>query len=197
MKSPILIGIAGGSGAGKSTLAFGLKDSLPDKVTIIHFDDYQKKRADAPVFDGMTNWDHPGAIDFEKLILDLKKILNGESVSIQTRNERDNPEFPKTRERKEVVLQSLPIIILEGYLCLYDKRVRDLLDYSVYLDIPHETRIARRTKSVDENYVSSILIPMHQQFVEPTKNFADLVIDVSNLSAENVLRKVLEKIPTK
>ena len=191
---PIFIAISGGSGAGKSTLSYKLQDMYPDKIGIIHFDDYMKKREERPLFNGIINWDHPDSIDFDKLFIDLKSLSLGESICVNTKNERDNPDYRKTKERKEIIINAKPIMILEGYLSLYDNNIRDMLDYSIYLDIHHDQRIKRRTKSNDTNYVNLVLMPMHQEFVEPTKAFASLVLDVADLSADEVFQLSLEKI---
>jgi uridine kinase len=89
-----------------------------------------------------------------------------------------------------------PIIILEGYLALYDINIRDLLDVKIYLDIPIEESVKRRSSNkftLDQKYFENVLLPMHKQFVEPTKNYVD-IIDVSNLKKEEIIEQVLSKI---
>lgn len=93
-----LVAIAGGSGSGKSTLACGLLDDYPEKVEIIHFDDYMKKREEVPRLHDMPNFDDPNAIDWDKLIADLHKLLAGQSVEVMTKSERWNPDYQKMAE---------------------------------------------------------------------------------------------------
>ena len=79
--NPFIIGIAGASGSGKSTLATHIKKKYSEKVEVIHFDDYQKEEKEVPLLENMRNWDHPDAIDFEKLLNDIKKLKNKEEVT--------------------------------------------------------------------------------------------------------------------
>lgn len=184
-----LIAIAGGTGAGKSTVAFALHDKYPDKISIVHLDDYQwhgENRSKVPIHDGIRNWDHPDAVDWEALVSDLKKLKSGQSIHIQSKNERLVPRAKKTSDEKPtprlpLTIEPKPIIILEGYLSLWHPEVRKLLDYSVFLDASHDTRIQRRTNFLNSEYEQKVLIPMHEQFIEPTKQFADKVIDVSQV----------------
>ena len=189
---PIFIGITGGSGAGKSTLAFGLLDKYPEKIGILHFDDYHKKRELLPVFQGKPNADHPGAIELDTLVKDLEKLKNGEPVYVFTKSERYNPKFQETKVRNPLTVNPKQIMLLEGFMVLHDTRVRALLDYSIYLDAEHTQRYSRRAKPhlKSPEYEQGILIPMHNKYVEPTKKLAKVVIDVSHLSKEEVLEHV-------
>ena len=96
--TPKLIAIAGGTGAGKSSLAFALMDAYPDKISIVHLDDYQwhgVNRSNVPIYHGMRNWDHPDAIDWVSLIGDLEKLKAGKSITILSKNERLVPRTKK------------------------------------------------------------------------------------------------------
>jgi len=192
------IAIAGGTGAGKSTVAFALQDKYPERIGIIHLDDWQKhgeRRVAVPVLDGVQNWDHPNAIEWNELIGDLKKLQAGKTVSIQSKNERLVKETE--RQVQEQITPRLPleikpktVMILEGYLSLWDSRVRAMLDDSIFLEAHHSIRLKRRTHFINSEYETKILVPMHAQYVEPTKKFAKHVIDVTNLIKEEVFKKV-------
>ena len=186
------IGITGGSGAGKSTLCNALKSKYPDKIQVIQLDDYFKPSDQKPKIGNITNSDHPDSLYIDKLVDDLLKLKNGEAVMINTKNQILNPNYPQTKEKIPILFESKPIIIVEGFLVLYDSRIRDLLSISIFLDTEHETRWSRRFAYTNKNaeYEKLVIIPMHNQFVEPTKKYADHIIDVSIIKKEEVLKKV-------
>lgn len=88
-----IIGIAGGSGCGKSTLAYALKDHYPDQIEVVHFDDYQREEADVPLLGNMKNWDHPDAINFEKLHTDLSSLKKGKKNRSNDKKQRVEPKL--------------------------------------------------------------------------------------------------------
>ena len=186
---PIFIGIAGGTGAGKSTLCTALMDKYPNKIGLIQLDDYFKPLVQVSKFEGHTNWDHPDALYLDKLANDLVKLSQGKSVIINTKNERLNPDYKKTNKRVTIKFQPKPIMFVEGFLVLFDERVRKFLTTSIWLDIDHETRWARRVHFKYPEYEEKVLRSMHKQFVEPTKQYAAHLIDVSWLSPEEVLER--------
>ena len=187
---PIFIGIAGGTGAGKSSLCTALQDKYHDKIGLIQLDDYFKPAAEVPMVNGIESWDSPESLYLEKLARDLAKLSQGNPVVINTKNARLNPEYVKTEKRIPVEFQPKPIMLVEGYLVLYDERVRKLLNTSIWLDTDHDTRWARRVHFKNPEYEEKVLKPMHKKFVEPTKQYAEHVIDVSNLSKEEVFSQV-------
>jgi len=191
-----IIGIAGGSGCGKSTLAYGLKDRFPGLIEVMHFDDYQKEERDVPMYEGMRNWDHPDAIDFDALYSDLKKIISGEQVEVMTKSSILNPTYEE-KGRIKHTLAPQNVIILEGYMALLNERIRDLLDLKIYLDLPMKEGMRRRTKIThnDEDvYNQKILAPMHKRYVGPTQQFADMVIDTTEYDASQVQEVVINKL---
>src|SRR3989344_5640402 len=110
---PFLVAIAGGSGSGKSTLAYGLMDDFPDKIEVIHFDDYMKKREEDPVLHDLPNFDDPNAINWEQLVVDLHKLLAGQNVEVMTKSERVNPDYRKNgRKRIPHTIQPKQVILL-------------------------------------------------------------------------------------
>ena len=126
----------------------------------------------------------------EKLARDLVELSQGHPVVINTKNAQLNPEYVKTDKRIPVEFHPKPIMLVEGYLTLYDERVRKLLNTSIWLDTDHDTRWARRVHFKNPEYEEKVLKPMHKKFVEPTKQYAEHVIDVSNLSKEEVFSQV-------
>ncbi len=191
-----VIAITGGSGCGKSTLAYGLKDRFPNLVEVMHFDDYQKEKEDVPLLHGMRNWDHPDGIDFSKLHDDLKKLISGQDVNVMTKSSILNPKYEE-KGRIPHLMKSKRIIIIEGFLSLLDEKVRKLCNLKIYLDISMELGLPRRDKITyydEEEYNKEILIPMHKKYVEPTKEFADILIDVEKNSKEDVQKIVINKL---
>jgi len=186
---PIFIGIAGGTGAGKSTLCTALMDKYPDQIGLIQLDDYFKPSAQVPKFEEHTNWDHPDALFLDKLASDLAELSQGKSVVINKKNERLNPDYKKTDKRIPVEFQPKPIMLVEGYLVLFDERVRKFLTTSIWLDVDHKTRWARRVHFKYPEYEEKVLLPMHKEFAEPTRKYVAHVIDVSDLPKEQVLGK--------
>lgn len=186
---PIFIGVAGGTGAGKSTLCTALMDTYPEHIGLIQLDDYFKPADQVPQLKGHENWDHPDSLFFDKLTQDLIELASGHSVTINTKNERLNPDYKQTDQRIPVEFQPKPIMLIEGYLVLFDERIRNLLTTSIWLEVDHETRWGRRVHFKYPEYGRDVVLPMHKQFAEPTKSYAKHIVDVAGLSKEEVLRQ--------
>ena len=180
----MLIGIAGGTGSGKTTVAERIRDIIAGKHSVIMMqqDSYYKDHSDIPLNEReKINYDHPEAIDIELLIEHLKKLVNGVSVNI--------PVYDfTTHTRKKETKRELPgdIIIIEGILIFTNKELRDLFDYKIFVDTPDDIRFIRRLQrdiiernrsidSVIRQYLNTVR-PMHIEFVEPSKQFADIII---------------------
>ncbi len=199
---PTLIGIAGGSGTGKSTLVFTLLDRYPDKFAVVHLDDYFQKRERIPVVDNMTNWDHPDAIRWDELVRDLTTLRSGRSTEVLTKSERLNPEY-RDKGKKLITITPKPMILVEGFLTLWHPKVRALLTTSIYLETKDEQlRLGRRATHRqqfrakpkegydDDAYVKKILLPMHEQFLYPTKQCAGRILDVTGMTPDEVADRV-------
>lgn len=179
----ILIGIAGGTGAGKTLVAQSIAEDLgQDKVLLVEQDSYYRDLASIPLGERENrNFDHPDAFDRELLRQHLETLLSGGDVEMPVYDMRTH-----TRVGQPLKIQARPITILDGLLILEDPALRQLMDIKLYVDADPDIRFIRRLKrdltqrgrtldSVIRQYESSVR-PMHLQFVEPSKRYADLVI---------------------
>lgn len=198
----LIIGIAGGTGSGKTTVVNQIVKQLPtDEVCVISQDSYYKA-TDNLSYEERTkiNFDHPRAIDFELLIQHLKSLKKGKTVnqpvySFVTHNR--TKDVVKTHPRK--------VIIVEGILIFNNEQLRDLFDIKIFVHAETDERLIRRVRrdisergrDIDEvlNRYQTTLKPMHQQFIEPTKNFADIIIpnDRYNTVAIDIVRSVINE----
>lgn len=183
MKKPILIGITGGTGSGKSTIAKEICDRFDeDCIAMIEQDSYYKCQSNLSMEERCkTNYDHPDAFDNDLLISHLEALMNGKTVN--------KPIYDfEAHDRKDETIKVEPrdIIIVEGILVLEDARIRNMLDIKIYVDTDADVRIVRRllrdieergrtVKSVINQYLN-VVRPMHLQFTEPTKRYADIII---------------------
>ena len=187
---PIFIGISGGSGAGKSTLCTSLLNTYPDQIGLIQLDDYFKKPNFVPEYNGFKNWDHPDALRLDQLHQDLLDFQQGKYVKIWTKNERLNPDYKKTDKRIEVEFEPKPIMLIEGYLILHDSRIRDLFETSIWLDIDQEESWKRRVHFKKDGYLEKVMLPMNEQFIKPSKQYAEYLIDVTSMTKDKVFEQV-------
>lgn len=180
---PILIGITGGTGSGKSTIADTIHNSFPEeRIAMIQQDMYYKDQSNLTMEERCkTNYDHPMAFDNDLLLEHLNDLINNKSINKPIYNFAEH-----NRSKDSVKVEPRDIIIVEGILVLNDERVRDLLDIKIYVDTDADIRILRRlvrdidergrtVESVIDQYLS-VVRPMHLQFIEPTKRYADLII---------------------
>lgn len=183
MKRPILIGITGGTGSGKSTIANEIyKRFNEDCIAMIEQDSYYKDQSDIPFEERIkTNYDHPDAFDTELLVKHINMLLQGEPIEKPIYDfEQHNRKYETNR------IEPKDIIIVEGILVLQEQVLRDLLDIKIYVDTDADVRIIRRiirdisdrgrTVEAVINQYLNVVRPMHMQFIEPTKRYADIII---------------------
>lgn len=183
MNQPLIIGIAGGTGSGKTTVTYKILERLDiNKVVVIQHDAYYK---DISNFSGLNpseiNFDHPDALETTLLIEHIRKLKNWESIQLPVYDFKTY-----TRLKETVPIQPRNIIIIEGILIFVEKELRDLMDIKIYVDTDADERLLRRIKrdliergrsieSIIAQYNSTVK-PMHLEFVEPSKRWADIII---------------------
>lgn len=199
MSMSFIIGIAGGSGSGKTTLANIIKNKYPGKTEIVNFDDYYKPNDELTLDERKKiNYDSPEAFDSDLFFNDLFKLKNFESVKCP---KYDYSIHNRTGNYK--LIEPKPIIIADGILLFYDKRLREFLDLKIYVDTPADIRLIRRIdrdinsrarslKSVLTQYLETVK-PMHEKYVEPCKKYADVIINndgCSDVDLEPIFNKI-------
>ena len=183
MKKTILIGIAGGTGSGKTSVANAiLAEFSSSEVVLIQQDSYYHDLKHLHIDERATvNFDHPDAVNFNEMCDNLQSLIDGQTVQIPLYNFNTH-----TRTDDTLTIGNHHIIVLEGILALFDEKIRNMMDIKLYVDTPDDIRIIRRIKrdinkrgrtfeSVIEQYYNTVR-PMHQQFVEPSKKYADVII---------------------
>ena len=180
---PLIIGIAGGSGSGKSTVARNVAQALrTESVAFIDMDAYYLNFVDLPIEERRKiNWDHPDAFDWPLLIEQLERLAAGEAV------EKPVYDFvTHSRSHQAVTIPPADVVVIDGILLFSDARVRDLCDVKVFVDADADIRLIRRIRrditkrgrpleEVLEQYLTTVQ-PMHLQFVEPSKRYADVIV---------------------
>lgn len=179
----LIIGIGGGTGSGKTTVVRKIVESLlPDSVTIIPQDAYYNDQSDMPLEERKkTNFDHPDAFDWKLLAHQIEQLRNGIAVEQPTYSY-----ITCTRLEPTVHVEPQEVIIIEGIMALYDKTLRELMDLKIFVDAGPDERllrvierdIAERGHPLEmliDKY-RNVLKPMHDEFIEPTKQYADIII---------------------
>lgn len=181
--TPLVIGIAGGSGSGKTTLANLILDRIGrDRMAFLPHDAYYKDLSDLPPNQRATvNFDHPNSLDTDLLIRHIRQLKEGQPVQMPVYDfEHD------TRTDRFIRIEPKQVIMVEGILIFAEKVLRDLFDMKVFVDTDADMRLIRRlqrdilergrsTESVIQRYLATVR-PMHLEFVEPSKRYADVII---------------------
>ncbi|EGQ3050278.1 TPA: uridine kinase [Staphylococcus pseudintermedius] len=178
-----IIGIAGGSGSGKTSVTNKIMNNLEGHSVVLIEQDYYYKDQSHLTFEQRlkTNYDHPFAFDNDLLIQNLKSLQSGQSVEVPTYDYTNH-----TRSDKTIAFQPKDVIIVEGIFALENEELRNMMDVKIYVDTDADLRILRRLvrdtkergrtmESVIDQYLT-VVRPMHNQFIEPTKKFADIII---------------------
>ena len=180
----IVVGVAGGTGAGKSTIVKEILKQLgTEKVSVIQHDSYYKNHPELSIEERTKiNYDHPDSLETNLLVEHLNLLISGKNVEIPVFHH-----FTKyLRDSSTKKVESRPILIVEGILVLNDKKLRDSMNLKVFIDVPPDLRFIRRLKkdlydhgrsveSVINQYLSTIRT-MHEEYVEPSKIYADIYI---------------------
>ena len=198
-----IIGIAGGTGSGKTTVVRKIAEALPPHhVVVVPLDSYYNDTSHMTEEERHAiNFDHPDAFDWKLLIKQVNELRNGQAV------EQPTYSYIKCNRLKETLhVEPKPVIIIEGIMTLLNKKLRDMMDLKIFVDTDSDERLIRniqrdvleRGRTVDmviSRYLE-VLKPMHEQFIEPTKKYADLIIPQGgeNHKVINILCKYIESL---
>ena len=198
----IIIGIAGGTGSGKTTVVRKIVNSLaPGEVVLLPQDSYYKDSSHVPAeLRQQINFDHPDAFDWPLLVQHIQMLKEGKSIEQPVYHYQTSSRLAET-----IHVEPRPVIIIEGILALCDPDLRNMMDLKIFVDADPDERLirviqrdvverGRTAEAVMERY-TRVLKPMHQQFIEPTKRYADLIIPEggSNEIAIHILKMYIEK----
>lgn len=182
MSDIMIIGIAGGTGSGKTTLTEQIRKRFGDDVTVINHDNYYRLQVGKTYEQrSQVNYDHPDAFETQLMIEHLKALKAGESIECPIYDYTQHNRSDRTE-----VIHPTKVIIVEGILIFAEKKLRDMMDIKIFVDTDADVRILRRIQrdveerartlqSVIHQYLNTVK-PMHEQYVEPSKRFADLIV---------------------
>lgn len=203
MEKVTIVGIAGGSASGKSTIVDKFKSHFKKDIVVLCHDYYYKSHSDL-LFEEREklNYDHPNAFDTDQMIEDVKKLKNGQEIL--------RPVYDYTihdRSTDQVLVQPKKIIIIDGILVLENKELRDLMDIKIFVETDDDERLIRRIQrdavergrsleSVINQYRSTVK-PMHDQFVAPSKRYADVIVPYggkNEIAIEMIIRNLEKRL---
>lgn len=198
----IIIGIAGGTGSGKTTVVRKIVENLPKgEVVVLPQDSYYKDSSHVPVDERQNiNFDHPNAFDWDLLTSQLAQLKSGKAIEQPTYSY-----LTCTRQKETIHIEPKNVIIVEGILALCDPMLRNQMDLKIFVDADSDERLIRvisrdivergRTAEDVMNRYTRVLKPMHLQFIEPTKRYADLIIPEggNNQIAIDIITMFVEK----
>ena len=201
---PLIIGIAGGTGSGKSTVARKVAESLPGaSVAFLEMDAYYHDFSHLTLSElHQVNWDHPDAFDVELLATHLSALIRGESVEMPQYEFATHSRSGPTRR-----IEPADVVVMDGILLLADANIRALCDVKVYVDADADIRLIRRIRrdtavrgrsleSVLDQYLTTVQ-PMHLQFVEPSKRYADVILPrggSNTVAIEMIVAKIQRRL---
>lgn len=182
MRTPVIIGISGGTGSGKSTITDAIRKEVKDKITTIPQDSYYKNFGHLPAEERVKiNFDHPDTLDNDLLIEHLHQLKDNIAIQMPVYDFKTH-----TRIKRTIIKKPTNLIIIEGILIFENPKLRDMMDIKIFVDTDADIRILRRIQrdisergrdfqSVVEQYLSTVR-PMHIEFVEPSKKYANVII---------------------
>ena len=188
-----IIGIAGGTGSGKTTVVKKIVEMLPPHfVAVVSQDSYYSDTSDMTEDERHAiNFDHPDAFDWKLLIAHINELRNGHCIEQPTYSYLLCNRLPET-----VHVEPKPVIIIEGIMTLLNKKLREMMDLKIFVDCDSDERLIRniqrdtidrgRTVSMVVDRYLKVLKPMHEQFIEPTKRYADLIIPQGGENAKGI-----------
>ena len=196
-----IIGIAGGTGSGKTTVVKKIVEALPpDSVAVVPLDSYYNDTTDLTDEERrQINFDHPDAFDWKLLHKHIAMLKKGEAIEQPTYSYVLSNRLPET-----VHVEPKPVIIIEGIMTLVDRKLRNMMDLKIFVDTDSDERLIRnilrdvmeRGRTVDMvlNRYLEVLKPMHEQFIEPTKKYADIIIPQGgeNMKGIGIICKYIE-----
>lgn len=203
MASSFVIGVAGGSGSGKTTVVRRIVDSLgPGQVTLLDHDRYYRARNDLRLEErAALNYDHPDALESDLMVEHVRALKAGKAVDVPQYDFTRHARLPETE-----TFQPRRALIVEGILVFTDPALRELMDIKVFVDTDSDTRFIRRLQrdvaergrtmeSVIDQYQNTVK-PMHLEFVEPSKRYADVIIPLGghNTVAVDLLLTMLRSV---
>ena len=203
LKKTLIIGVTGGSASGKTSVSHAILETFSnERIAMIEHDSYYKDQSHLTFEERTkTNYDHPLAFDTDYLIAQLKELQYGRAVDIPIYDYAKH-----TRSQETYRQEPVDVLIVEGILVLEDERLRDLMDIKIFVDTDDDVRIIRRIRrdieergrtldSVITQYLDAVK-PMHHQFIEPTKRYADVIIPegVSNTVGVDIITTKIASI---
>ncbi|HEY8174881.1 MAG TPA: uridine kinase [Gemmatimonadaceae bacterium] len=202
---PLIIGIAGGTGSGKSTVARKVAAGLDaSSVAFIDMDAYYNNYAHLPIEERRRiNWDHPNAFDWDLLLEHLRRLAAGKSI--------EKPEYDfvsHVRRAERVKVPAAEVVVVDGLLLLADPRIRELFDVKVFVDTDADIRLIRRLRrdlvergrpleEILDQYLTTVQ-PMHLEFVEPSKRYADVILPRgghNEVAIAMIVAKIRHRVP--
>ena len=187
-----VLGVAGGSASGKTTIIKKLQEYFGEDIAVISHDNYYKADDDMPFEERCRlNYDHPDSFESQRMAADVRKLIEGQPIDMPTYGYCNH-----NRAKETIRIAPKTVIIMEGILVLENRELRDLMDIKIYVDTDADERLIRRIKrdmierarsieSIIAQYTNTVK-PMHEEFVEPSKRYADIIIPRGGENAPGV-----------
>ncbi len=202
MNKVCIVGVAGGTASGKTTIVSQIAEYFGNDIVVISHDSYYKAHDEMTYEErSQLNYDHPDSFESERMANDIRDLIKGHTIEV--------PVYDYTihnRSDRTITVEPKPVIIIEGILVLENKELRDLMDAKVYVDTDADERLMRRIRrdmterarsieSIMEQYATTVK-PMHEEFVEPSKKYADIIIPRggNNLTGIGMLMEYLKHL---